>query len=397
MAKREKYKIYLAGPMTGCNEDQLHRWRNEVRAKYEKDFSFIDPTRRWPDDALGKDVTPSEIVEADLTSIETADGMLVNMWRESIGASIGIVHAHRYGRPVVVADPNHLGSRMLAFYADGLLKCHPCKAMGALSSFLGAARWQVKKPVGGQSEPFDRRKVVASIGAACRRAGNDDVVIPRMVLPKTMERLKNVKIDNQITTDNIDKAVQGALKELIEEDDHWNSLEGVLEQWNKGDDAAKRVLVTRHAAGDGIAKRFAGVGSQPIGDAEAASVRISSGKHPAIWGNRVQALGDIPSKEARTFFQTIMNVPGVIEIHLDDFTSKESRLSVCGFILFSPRQRGLDGKLFDKGKASDTMQKFTVHVQYEAMKDRVLAQCEENLRSAGLWDERRRTEPDRPA
>lgn len=397
MAKREKHKIYLAGPMTGCNDDQLHRWRDEVKAKYERDFSFIDPTERWPGDPMGHDATPLEIVKADLQNIETADGLLVNMWRESIGASIGIVHAHRFGRPVVVADPNHLGSRMLTFYADGL-ENHPCKAMQALSNFLGAGRWRVKKPVDGASEPFDRRKLVESIGAACKRAGCDNLVVPRVVLPKLMERLKDLKVGNQISTNNIDKAVQGALEDLIQDDAHGTPLEGVLDQWNKGESATKRVLETPLSAGDGVAKRLADAGSQPAGaNDETASVRISSKKHNTIWGKQVNALGDIPSKEARTFFQEIMRSSGVTEIHLERYTSKSIRGSVCGSVSSLPQQPGLEGKLFDKGKAIRGMQTFRVRVQYESTKDHVLAQCKENLRSAGLWDERRRTESDRPA
>lgn len=395
MAKREKYKIYLAGPMTGCNDDQLHRWRDEVKAKYERDFSFIDPTERWPGDPMGHDATPLEIVKADLQNIETADGLLVNMWRESIGASIGIVHAHRFGRPVVVADPNHLGSRMLTFYADGL-ESHPCKAMQALSNFLGAGRWRVKKPVDGASEPFDRRKLVESIGVACKRAGCDDLVVPRVVLPKTMERLKDLKVGNQITANNIDKAVQGALENLIKDDAHWNSLEGVLEHWNKGESATKRVLETPPASRRRRREAFSDADSQPAGD-ETSSVRISSKSHSTIWGKQVNALRDIPSKEARTFFQEIMRTPLVTEIHLGQYSSKSFRESVCGSIRSLPQQHGLDGRLFDKGKAIKGMQTFQVCVQYESKKDRVLAECKENLRSAGLWDERRRTEPGRPA
>lgn len=385
MAKRDKYKIYLAGPMTGCNKDQLHRWRDEVKATYERDFSFIDPTERWPGDPMGHDATPLEIVKADLQNIETADGLLVNMWRESIGASIGIVHAHRFGRPVVVADPNHLGSRMLTFYADGL-ESHPCKAMQALSNFLGAGRWRVKKPVDGASEPFDRRKLVESIGAACRRAERDDLVVPRVVLPKTVERLKDLKVGNQITPNKIDKAVQGALEDLIQDDAHGTPLEGVLEQWNKGESTTKRVLKTPRAVGDGVAKRFSDAGSQPAGD-ETPSVRISSMDHSTIWGKQVNALGDIPSKEARAFFHEIMLADGVTEILLGRFTSKSSRGSVCGSIRSLPQQHGLDGKLFDKGKAGKGQQMFQVRVQYESAKDRVLTKCQENLRSAGLWDE----------
>ena len=381
MAKRGKYKIYLAGPMTGCNDRQLHQWRDEVKKKYDKEFSFFDPTARWSGDPLGKGVTRSEIVEADLRDIEAADGMLVNMWRDSVGAAIGVVHAHRVGTPAVVADPNHLESRMLMFYAVGL-EDTPLKAMRTLRNVLRAESWHVLKAGDKAPERFERRKLVESIGKACVSAGKDDVVVPRIVLPEVMDRLKgrlkSRKMGDQITSSDISEAVRDALEAFGNDDVHKTSVEGVLEQW------------TREAA---TRSGFADVGSQPAGDA---SIRISSGADRTIWGNRVHVLGDIPSKEARTFFQTIMNIQGVTEILLGEFTTKEfrvstkeSRVSACGFIRSSPHERGLKGKLFDEGKWGKSMQTFRVSVQYETTKARVLAECEENLRAAGLWDARK--------
>lgn len=46
--------------------------------------------------------SPHEIVDRDLTSIAGADGVLVNMWKESIGSAIGVVHARAKGKVVVL-------------------------------------------------------------------------------------------------------------------------------------------------------------------------------------------------------------------------------------------------------------------------------------------------------
>lgn len=375
MAKREKFKVYLAGPITGCNDAQLHQWREEVKAKYAKDFSFIDPTTRWVNNPLGKGATPLEIVEADLQGIENADGMLVNMWRESIGASIGVVHAHRLGRPVVVADPNHLDSRMLTFYADGL-EDHPLKAANVLRSLLRAERWRVQKAGGRASEPFDRRKLVAFIGDKCRRARRDDVVVPRIVLPGVIDHLKRRKIGDQITTSAINRAVQGTLEDLSKDDGHRNSVEGVLDQWYVGD-SVKRERKTR----------LADASDKPNGEYRGASVRVYAPKsHSTIYGKKVSKLSDIPSAEARRFFEIIMRTPGITEIPLGSFGHKERRSSVCGVISWSPTPYVLEGKLFDRGDKG-TVQTFQVRVQDEATKKNVLAQCEKNLRSANLWAE----------
>jgi hypothetical protein len=41
---KQMYTVYLAGPITGCNEDQRRTWRQRVKENWGKDFNFIDPT-----------------------------------------------------------------------------------------------------------------------------------------------------------------------------------------------------------------------------------------------------------------------------------------------------------------------------------------------------------------
>ena len=102
MPKQQKFHVYLAGPVSGCsNDDQVRRWRNEVKkSQYSKSFDFIDPAEL---PLLRPEATARQAVKEDLRTIKRADGLLVNTWRESIGSAIGIVHAHKEGRPVVIA------------------------------------------------------------------------------------------------------------------------------------------------------------------------------------------------------------------------------------------------------------------------------------------------------
>ena len=369
MAKREKFHIYLAGPITGCNEVQIHRWRDDVRVKYAKDFSFIDPTQRWEGNAIGEDKTPLEIVQADLRGIDRADGMLVNMWRESIGASIGMVHAHRAGKPVVVADPNHLRSQVLAFYADAL-EDSPPKAAGALRVLLRAERWQVDKAGDRNPEPFQRSKLASSIGAACAAAGLNDVVVPRIVLPRVVDRLKHRKVGDQVTTDDIHKAVRKTFEEFAVDDNHHSTVEGVLGVWPE-DRVDKRV------------SDLAAVAAEPACKAGKVSVPVHSAKHSTIWGSIVRRLKDIPS-EAREVFDIIVLTPGITEVILRGFGRKDSRKRVCGMVAESSTPNVLEGKIFDKGEKG-SVQTFQVRVQDDDEKARIKAQCEKALQDAGLW------------
>ena len=371
MAKREKFHIYLAGPITGCNEVQMHRWRDDVRAKYAKDFSFIDPTQRWEGNAIGEDKTPLEIVEADRRGIDRADGMLVNMWRESIGASIGMVHAHRAGKPVVVADPNHLRSQVLAFYADAL-EDNPLKAAAALRGLLHTDRWQVDKAGDRESEPFQRGKLASSIGAACAAADLNDVVVPRIVLPRVVDRLKRRKVSDQVTTDDIHKAVRKTFEEFAVDDNHRDMVEGILGVW-PADRVDKRVSDSVDPAA---------VTTEPASGK--ISVPVHSDGHSTIWGNSVRRLQDIPA-EARKVFDRIVQTPGITEVVLREFSHKTSRKRVCGTVAESPTSCVLNGKVFDQGQKKGKMQTFQVRVQHDGEKARIKAQCEKSLQAADLW------------
>src|SRR5271166_348562 len=103
MAKPPK-KVYLAGPMTNCSERQKTEWRKKLKSALVKEgFRCLDPT----DEYARKGALA---VTAD---IEEADVVIANMWRESIGTSIGIIQARRMGIPVILFDPHYIDSPIL--------------------------------------------------------------------------------------------------------------------------------------------------------------------------------------------------------------------------------------------------------------------------------------------
>ena len=159
MPTSRKFRLYLAGPMSGCNAVQMCRWRDTVKKKYGSKMTFLDPV----DSLLDPEASPYEFVEADLQHIMEADGLLVNMWQESIGTAMGVVHAHRHGRAIVVTDPNHLENKMLSFFADAVEET-PLQAAKALLNLLRAERsWRVVKSGGRTEEPFERRKIMEAV------------------------------------------------------------------------------------------------------------------------------------------------------------------------------------------------------------------------------------------
>jgi len=347
----------------------MRRWRNNLKkSRYSKYFTFIDPIElrsRRP-----KLMTPRQAIEADLKTIKHADGLLVNMWRESIGSAIGMVYAHREGHPVVVANPNHLDNTILSFYADAVTDT-PLKAANRLLDLLRATTWDVIKR-GASQEPFKRQKLVASVRAACRHAQCDDIVVPRIVLPKIIERLKDTrKIAYKLTTSDIENAVVATFQSFEMDLTYVESVQGVLAEWQSASISKKGHVLSPQSS----AVSHSGM-----------NVKVASSRsHATIWGKTVNQLEDIPSKDARRVFQTIWTTaPGITRINLGPFNDKESRRACGAFIESSMTPFLIEGKLNDRGKKG-TMQTFQIHVQFDEEKDRMAHNIKASLKRENCW------------
>ena len=375
MAKRQKYLIYLAGPISGCNEAQQKEWREEIKRKYAAYFDFSDPAA----DLLDRQATPYEFVQADLEAIESADGMIVNMWRESIGSAIGMVHAQRAGRPVVAADPNRIRSRMVSFYAD-VLTDDPLKAAKALLAILRAeADWRVVKATPGEEEPFKRQKLVNALRAACRGAKQDEIVVPRLALPLIIERLKSSKrrIGNQVTSRDIDRAVTATFRELEADRARAPAVRGILDHWRQTRESSS--VDSFGWVSETVQER--GYGQTHV------SVSCGPKSHATIWGKTVRSAREIPSVQARRVFRTITRVPGITRITLGPFSHSERRNSTGASVAPSLTTANvLEGRLFDKGEKG-TLQTFQVWVQRESDRPTVLESIASALKGVGLWRE----------
>lgn len=363
MPARRKFSVYLAGPISHCNEKQKSRWRDEVKSKFGSKMTFVDPMETWR-------VTPYEIVEADRRCIEQADGLLANMWRESIGTAMGIAHAYQRGRPIVVADPNHLESKMLSFFADAVEET-PAKGAKALFGLLQAEfGWQVVKAGGRKTEGFERRKILDAVRSACRQAKRDDVTIPGLVLPRVIERLQasDRRMRKSVTTTDIRTAVTDVLEQLGGDPLHADAVTGVLNAW--------------HSPTERAAVGSPGLVRERL---TAADVPVSCGKsHATIWGKTVRKIDDIPAP-AKGVFQSISSVLGITRITLGRFGHKEKRSKCQAMVMKESRTPCvIEGKLYDNGPKG-TMQSFKVRVQSDAIKKRVAAEIEHVLRETGTW------------
>jgi hypothetical protein len=110
-------KIYLCGPIAGCNDNEAHDWRDWVTAQNKDWAECLDPMRR---DYRGKgladknDVMPDhivkEIVELDKIDIMQSDVLLANMLpdKSKTGSNMEIIYAFERGKLTVIVVPEGL-------------------------------------------------------------------------------------------------------------------------------------------------------------------------------------------------------------------------------------------------------------------------------------------------
>lgn len=111
----EKLKIYLAGPINGCTEQESKGWRNELKrlCAAEQEIEFLDPTEK---DCSG--LTGKEIVEFDKDLIEQCDLVFANCQRFSLGTSMEVIFAWERKKPVVC-----LASPGISIWLDYHVEC----------------------------------------------------------------------------------------------------------------------------------------------------------------------------------------------------------------------------------------------------------------------------------
>ena len=63
MPRRQVRRIYLAGPITGCNENQKKVWRDRIQRSWSPEFEFYCPVQRLDElSEKGVRITPYQVV-----------------------------------------------------------------------------------------------------------------------------------------------------------------------------------------------------------------------------------------------------------------------------------------------------------------------------------------------
>jgi len=361
----KKYCIYLAGPISGCNDKQIHEWRNNIKERYCSKFKFIDPAEKLISRAIPNNHVAYQIVKDDLESIKNADAILVNMWKESIGSSTGVVHAKKYGKPVVIVDINHIQSTTLSFYADAVF--HSINAaMDQIRDFLelDTLCQSIAKKNNRGTDSFNRAKLIASIRNACQAAGKNDILVPVRIMPEVYKNIyykRKQSHGSVFTTTNIRDAVFDALISMENDAEFGDDFKGVSDAWKKHDEQNRKKIVALPS----ILEAHSNISEVPL------LVPISTTKsHTSIWGHKISRIEDIP-EEARRLFSSMACVRGIASIRLGIMSAGPKHV-VKPYIelTVSKTPRIIEGVCHDSGKKGNT-QSFQILLHEDQAKQEI--------------------------
>lgn len=93
-------RVYLAGPMLDCSDEESSDWREEAKSKIEG--VCIDPCDRFfevePD-------AENDVVKPDMEDIRSVDIVLANCWKYSPGTSMEVFYAANIRKVVISIIP----------------------------------------------------------------------------------------------------------------------------------------------------------------------------------------------------------------------------------------------------------------------------------------------------
>jgi len=198
--------VYLAGPMTNCSERQKTVWRKRVKEALRTEFKCLDPTD--PHAQKGALAVSSDIEEADV--------VIANMWRESIGTTLGIVQAKRMGIPVILIDQHCLDSPILKSLADDCIVHSEEAAINKLRTEIApnlTREIQVMKR-SGKLVAFDIKKLQKSLKGACVAGGVDDPIFHVLLSRRVQRAIATTSGSAPITTEAIRDRVFQELRNI---------------------------------------------------------------------------------------------------------------------------------------------------------------------------------------
>jgi len=377
MSRRPLRRIYLAGPITGCNEAQKKAWRDRIRRSWSSEFEFYCPVQRLEEvSEKGLRITPYQVVNLDMRAIREADAVIANMWKESIGTAIGVALAAFNGKPVIVIDKNMLNSRTLNFYAYAVVRDEDDAIQRLKEYFRTVGKIEtVQKSRGRREEPFRIDKLVVSIRNACYAAAQNDLLATAEIVPAVLRQLATLQTMEEgiVKSSVINTTVFDVLAQLENDEEKGQSIQRIRQAWDQFD---KKEPLTEFAPPEPSDIRI-------FPDPQMVSFPLAGKAHKHLWGKLgIQRIDDIPAS-ARELFKEICRVDGITEIRFGEIGGPPHHGPCSADIYAHKDPMQIKGVCFDEGKYGGH-QAFYISVRDRSLRDAVLNALPRHLRSLNL-------------
>ncbi len=236
--------VYLSGPLSGCNREQRHNWRNAVQNQSPR-FEYIDPTE-WGDDYD---------FSRQLKALDDADIVVANMWKVSVGTTMDIWNARYRGKPIVLLDPNYLRNPILE---DLVRPVEPatsleeaCRRLEELATRPNPLRVRKKD---GRLADFEFAKLRRSLEFVCAEANVNDINLPQQLAALSVDYLRDWASAGVVSTEQIREATLRSLNEVgrnrINQRDVRVRVEAIRDAVKRREESKESALALAEAQGD---------------------------------------------------------------------------------------------------------------------------------------------------
>ena len=377
MPRRRFRRIYLAGPITGCNEAQQKVWRDRIRRSWSSEFEFYCPVQRLEEvSEKGVRITPYQVVNLDMKAIREADAVIANMWKESIGTAIGVALAAFNGKPVIVIDKNMLNSRTLNFYAYAVVRDEDEAIQKLKEYFRTVGKIEtVQKSRVRPDEPFRIDKLVVSIRNACYAAEQNDLLATAEILPAVLRQLATLQSTEEgiVKSSLIKITVFDVLSQLENDEEKGQTIQRIRQAWDQFD---KKEPLTEFVPPARTAIKI-------FSDPQMVSFPLAGKAHKLLWGKLgIRRIDDIPAS-ARELFKEICRVDGITEIRFGEIDGPPYHGPCRADISAHKNPMQIKGICFDEGKYGGR-QTFYISVSDRSQRDAVLNTLRKHLSSLNL-------------
>jgi len=373
MAITHTPKIYLAGPISGCNERQQKEWRQQIKALAAGAFDFICPVENLENSSCK---TPFQVVKLDQESIADADLVIANMWKESIGTAIGISTAASKGKPVIIIDRNCIDSSTLAYYAYAIRRNESEALSEAADYFKYKNRIESVRKSDGSLENFNPTKIAKSIRMACVSANQNEMIAASEMMPKVIRKLFNMYDDasGTVSSGDIREAVFQVLDDLQKDPEKREYFQNIKEEWIK---FRSTQMSSRKVREFPI---FAPIHPKP----QSINMRIPKETHATIWGKiRGKSPDDLPLS-AKKLIEEIFRVDGIIEFVFTDKTGTKYKKNTAVEFFQDPEESWIMGSILDNADYG-AIQHFRIKVKKAKLRNSVLNTLRKHLLEMGYY------------